>query len=228
MKKLGLICLTLVLALGALGIGYAAWTDTITISGTVNTGSVDLKIVELSSTLVYKDTTAPNEIVIVSQKENKRDLGGGIGWHIVNVPAIPPPPAFLVASAMTTSPADDTIVVTFSNAFPLGQALRADFLLHYEGSIPVKVDAEITGCTDNTDDQVADCVLLAPYAQVHFYWSDANGTQGAEIFDVVQMHYCDYVLCIMTLDIPQDPTLMSLSCSFTAEITAIQWNEYGY
>ena len=40
MKKLGLLCLALVLALGALGVGYAAWTDTIFISGTVNTGNL--------------------------------------------------------------------------------------------------------------------------------------------------------------------------------------------
>ena len=41
MKKIGLLCLALVLALGALGVGYASWTDTITISGTNSTISVD-------------------------------------------------------------------------------------------------------------------------------------------------------------------------------------------
>jgi len=44
MKKIGLLCLALVLALGAMGIGYSAWTDTITINGTVQTGKVCLKI----------------------------------------------------------------------------------------------------------------------------------------------------------------------------------------
>ncbi|GAI88098.1 unnamed protein product, partial [marine sediment metagenome] len=38
MKKLGLLCLTLVLALGTLGVGYAMWSDTLTITGDVNTG----------------------------------------------------------------------------------------------------------------------------------------------------------------------------------------------
>ncbi len=42
MKKFGLLCLAIVLALGSLGVGYAAWTDTIYIEGTVNTGSVSL------------------------------------------------------------------------------------------------------------------------------------------------------------------------------------------
>jgi hypothetical protein len=42
MKKIGLLCLALVLALGALGVGYASWVDTIFITGTVETGTVSL------------------------------------------------------------------------------------------------------------------------------------------------------------------------------------------
>ena len=38
-SKLGLLCLALVLGMGSLGIGYAAWSDTLTIHGTVSTGS---------------------------------------------------------------------------------------------------------------------------------------------------------------------------------------------
>jgi len=54
MKKIGLIAIAIVLALGALGIGYAAWTDVITITGSVNTGSVNLDITGVSSTFDYK------------------------------------------------------------------------------------------------------------------------------------------------------------------------------
>ncbi len=38
MKKLVLICLALVMALGALGLGYAHWSQTLTITEVVNTG----------------------------------------------------------------------------------------------------------------------------------------------------------------------------------------------
>jgi hypothetical protein len=41
MKKIGLICLALVLALGALGVGAALWMGVLTIHGDVVTGSVD-------------------------------------------------------------------------------------------------------------------------------------------------------------------------------------------
>lgn len=38
MKKIGILVLTLVLAFGTLGVGYAVWSDTLYIEGTVDTG----------------------------------------------------------------------------------------------------------------------------------------------------------------------------------------------
>jgi hypothetical protein len=48
MRKFGLLSLALVLVLGSLGIGYAAWTDTIFINGTVGTGSVCIEWIKVS------------------------------------------------------------------------------------------------------------------------------------------------------------------------------------
>ena len=42
MKKIVLICMALVMALGAVGVGYALWSDSLFISGTVNTGNIGL------------------------------------------------------------------------------------------------------------------------------------------------------------------------------------------
>ncbi len=42
-KKILAISLVLAIALSALGVGYALWSDTLTISGTVNTGSVGVE-----------------------------------------------------------------------------------------------------------------------------------------------------------------------------------------
>lgn len=42
MKKIALISLVLVLAMGTLGVGYALWSDTLYIEGEVNTGEVDV------------------------------------------------------------------------------------------------------------------------------------------------------------------------------------------
>ena len=40
MKKIGLLCLALVLALGSLGVGYALWSDVLYIQGSVDTGNL--------------------------------------------------------------------------------------------------------------------------------------------------------------------------------------------
>ncbi len=42
MKKIGILALALVMALGALGIGYAHWTETLNIKGTLTTGYIDV------------------------------------------------------------------------------------------------------------------------------------------------------------------------------------------
>jgi len=49
MKKLGLLVLVLVLALASLGIGYAAWSSSVTINGTVETGTVLVGVVDAGS-----------------------------------------------------------------------------------------------------------------------------------------------------------------------------------
>lgn len=49
MKKTKLIALTLVVAIMMMGAGYAAWTDTLEITGTVNTGQLDVCFVDLSN-----------------------------------------------------------------------------------------------------------------------------------------------------------------------------------
>ena len=73
MKKIGLICLTLVLALGAMGVGYALWFDTLYLDGTVETGEVDTAIVSIASDDVgidpgYNKDVASTVVAIVDSK----------------------------------------------------------------------------------------------------------------------------------------------------------------
>ena len=42
MRKIILISLALILALGSLGVGYAMWSDTVTVDGPVTTGTLNL------------------------------------------------------------------------------------------------------------------------------------------------------------------------------------------
>lgn len=49
MKKLLLICLALVLAVGTMGVGYALWSDSLYIQGTIETGEIDFCIASVAS-----------------------------------------------------------------------------------------------------------------------------------------------------------------------------------
>lgn len=71
-KKIGLLSLTLVLTLGAIGIGLAKWSDTVTIEGTVNTGTVCLDFVPNSFTA--KDGVTPPPPYLVANGANIADI----------------------------------------------------------------------------------------------------------------------------------------------------------
>jgi len=48
MKKIVMICLALVLATGAMGVGYALWSDSLYIDGTINTGEVNVSLLSVA------------------------------------------------------------------------------------------------------------------------------------------------------------------------------------
>ena len=48
MKKIVLMCLAVVLALGSMGVGYALWSDSLYLEGTINTGEVDICIISVA------------------------------------------------------------------------------------------------------------------------------------------------------------------------------------
>lgn len=244
MKKIGLFILTIVLCLGALGIGYAAWTDTVTITGTVNTGSVDLVVSEYSGMWMYKVPGGTPETILTTDPD-----------------FVPPQGGFLVAFAKAaqtmdsqTPPqaVDDGITVTFDNLFPLGSYVDgewvpdswdADFIVHYSGSIPVKVQlAELSIAWTEGSGTVTSEIIAQKLAMV----TDPDGkpasgdetftTVGDEIpvgeLEGVQMEFSNYYKFIIRITVPQHDTEeaneanMSLSGTITGVIQVIQWNEY--
>jgi hypothetical protein len=61
MKKIGLVIFALIIALGSIGIGYAMWSDEITVSGEVYTAEVCIEFVDFyrSSDPCYQPSGAP-------------------------------------------------------------------------------------------------------------------------------------------------------------------------
>ena len=230
MKKIGLLCLALVFALGALGIGYAAWTDTLTVEGTVNTGDVDINVVGYSGTFVYKDPGGGqlpdgNETIVLHEM-----------FHPGTPVEAPDPPTadgFLVGSAYAKMHADDVVEVVFDDIFPCVE-FTADFILHYEGSIPAKFNFAWIDGSDWLKDlwDAGDA-----WAEAH-WWNVpqglcpiCDGTLGEPVIDEgdgIQLHYCDHILVELTIKLPQDETLMNKQGGFSAMLQVVQWNKWPH
>ena len=233
--------MALVLALGSLGAAFAAWTDTVTLNGSVTTGTVDINVVGYSSTWVYKVPGAENEIEVIHHNLPTEPDPRPVGAIMV-----PRPPdscqdfPYAIAYAIASPGAeDDEVDVVYFNLFPSIDFI-ADILLHYEGSIPVKVNvANITGVTG---DQGGDWMTplynqpaypANPLPEGIWIWgfeSTSAGNRG-DFYEYAvgqQLHYCDYILIEFHMHLPQDGTLMTRSGSFTAELEVVQWNEYPH
>jgi hypothetical protein len=200
MKKIGLLCLALVLALGTLGVGYAMWSDQVTITGTVNTGSVEISINETSNTYVYKNITS--RAMIMSP-----------------VPLVDPGLLYVASAtaADVSNATDKKVQMTFDNIFPTLTPIEADVILHYTGSVPVHVVL----LDDNVDPAIAPYVI-----QTWYVW---NGTWVPEDINGIQLHYCDLVKLVVSLNGTAlqlaGKAAQGLSGNFTKTIIVHQWNE---
>ena len=201
MKKIAILALVLVVCLSALGVGYAKWTDDIQIKAKVQTGSVDLVIEEYSGTYVYKNLVT-HELEV---------YGPGPASNTDNLE--------LVASSWAEAgDLDDTVLMTWDNIFPTRFPFKADVIFHYVGTIPAVVES-------------IDCMMrpgsewILPYLDVKakVIRSEDQDRVG-DIVDIgYQLHYCDYVLLVVTVKLPQDNTLMNRSACGTCTINIAQW-----
>jgi hypothetical protein len=201
MKKIGLLCMALVLALGMLGVGYAMWKDEVTIEGTVNTGTVEIEIVELSETYVYKNVTS-RDMVMSPVPLVGADLE-------------------LIASATsedTSTPTEKKVTMTFTNIFPTCQPISADVMLHYNGTVP----AHVALVADDVDPAIEDYLI-----QTWLVWDGQRWVE--QDIDGIQLHYCNSIWLIVSLNATalQDDgrDAQGLSGSFTKTIVVHQWNE---
>jgi hypothetical protein len=188
------------------------WSDTVTVTGTVNTGKVDLVVKKCSNTWVYKIMPGHGIEVIQDWSDNPHTAPAG---------------GTLKAKAVAdcSGAANDAVTVTIDKAFPLDAVtppvtFRADFLLHYEGTIPVRVQL-VPSCTGPA----------CSYVTIKYYSSDVNGAQGTEITPILgdQWENCKYVLVVIEMTGLQaaGAAAMDLSGSFSGELKVVQWNEYA-
>jgi len=208
MKKIGLLCLALVVALGTFGVSYAMWSDSVTLSGPVNTGSVEW---EFMGPVVNLDpcVTPPS----VSNDWNCfYDLYGG-DWELMGKD---------VACTDVVISSPDTLTVTVNNAYPY-YGNHIAFKVHGLGSIPLrfwKLEFYRDGILiDET--YVEDKYVYLDYNaddkdDLQLWWGDNLGSQ---------LEYCNKLDMSFELLVLQ-PAEQNATYTFTMKLIAVQWNEY--
>jgi len=224
--KFGAVFLALALALSLTGAGFAAWTDNLTINGTVNTGTVEVGIYDLE----VMDTGADPQHLPGSNTEVKdvathESLNDGT---YVCTKVIGEDSYNLV----------DSVTETITNAYPYYET-GAALLLGNCGSIPVKVsdiDLTVTGGNEAL-------LLYMTYdpAESWFIEYDVNGNE-VDTFTVsgtwedveaalhaYQLEPCHTLAAWIAFYFEEEVsgTLMPQgdSVTFTITVTATQWNE---
>jgi hypothetical protein len=231
LKKMGLLALALVLALGALGTAYAAWTDSVYIKGTAVLGTLDINPIAASSTFVYKDPVTKDIII---------DYPASVD----NPPAGYDTVAGAEATFNSTDDADSA-TMTFWGLYPL-QEFKADLSLVYCGTVPAKVSvANISDPAhpETTDPLLAELWNLWKYgdldkgypAETYGIWIDgyhiSNDDPPQETYHEnllgVQIHQSEQLDITMHVLLPEDTDYKNkVGLNFTGIISVVQWNEY--
>jgi hypothetical protein len=250
-NKMGSLFLVSILALAGVGRSYAGFTDEIYIYGTVDTATVTLDIVCYSCTFVWKiwaipdvpfevpepdplfwDIDEANEIAIYHGPCEDTGLLNLTfydpgGYQICNYELVSWATAEAGDTTMQDVNGDDItsdIDVEFYNLFPCIDFI-VDFVLHYTGSIPAKVNvAEIL-----TYDPLLEDLWNAGAIEIRAYRLDINDPHPenwGELVDIgTQLHYCDYIIVLLIIHLPQDNIWQDRYGEFTARIEVIQWND---
>ena len=228
MRKIGLLSLALVLALGAIGVGYAAWTQTLYIEGTVETGTLCAQL----GTVEIRDPHQPvnpggdyptalpdytcNDGFVPRQDGLSFWLSDkNVGWGEVERVLCPETQLYKTAK------------VKLHNAYP-SYFNEVTFYVMNCGTLPWRIDHVIIRWDQVGDEQEFLVTSAGTHIQMDYtgdgefelelMWGDNFGFQmhPDDIFPP-EVSFWIHVL----QPAPQDSTL-----EFTAELVVVQWNKY--
>lgn len=215
MKKIGLLCLALVLALGTLGAAYAAWTDTVVMRQTVNTGTLEVGIFAVQQHTEEKDICTVN--VTHGNWEFNKEVN-------------PVPPGTLFGSG--TYAFYESATIAIGNFYPSFTILE-DYVIGVGGTVPVKLKVTPTIVDP---DGVYDNMTLSwsIYKVSGGVWTQLVAGNGvaSEQFEVIigrleglQLHGCDVLIIWLDKYLMQSAP-QGKSASLTLSVEAIQYNKY--
>lgn len=228
MKRIALICVALVLALGGLGVSYAEWSDTIYIEQTVSTGTVCVEWIAPASSLDPPDLTPPYEnydwtadsgtianrhVYGTWQGENdSKDVGSTL---VTIVPAVHP----------------DTIEVVLENMYP---SYYNNISVHLQncGTVPIKLKEPTLTYPDPWN--------IGQFITVPLPWSQVINIPGpdqyGDISDVIEIKWATASAGLQLhpgVELEESWHMHILQAArqnttyaFTITQEAIQWNLY--
>ena len=208
MKRIGLLCLALVLALGTLGVGYAMWSDEVTIEGTVDTGTLRLGIIKAEVTLYQDKDVATASLT----------FEGEIAPWCGTFPPEAEPFAY------------EKLVVALNNTFPC-LTVDIEFYVGNVGTIPI----HITGL--NMTDPSGELTVVwenppgsAGNAKGYFYRTGGHPVEDRVIiFEIInlvcsQLHRCDSDKADLIFHVEQ-PAEQNHEYRFEFTVIGEQWAE---
>lgn len=204
MKKIGLICLAVVLALAGLGFGYAHWSDQLYVDSTVDAGDL---MVGFTEVLVNETHENPNPPPDYLDGEYLGKDVADVTYEFVNWRTSP----------HSLKEGAQGVIVTITDAYPCYEA-HITFVVDNLGTIPVIFEG--VTITDPTGELTYDPVLEA-----------LVDVAGDEIINFTfinligwQLDYCQNTKAEVDVHIKQEAEECH-TYSFRVDIEAIQYNK---
>lgn len=176
-KKIGVLALALVLALGTLGVGFAHWSGTLDISGTVHTGTFGAELTQNNGVF----SNAIDDEMIGAEAINSSWPFGFPSWRDTSKTQDTGHATCVLSNlkADYSGTANDTMVINVTNAYPCYNVwVPVD--VHCVGTIPIKVWYNITNANPAdviTIEMIADPALGAGELSLVGANSEANATK---------------------------------------------------
>ena len=203
MKKIGLLSLALVLALGALGAAYAPWTDEVEINQVVHTGSLEIGVwgrVKLEDD--WKNVAGAD-----------RSFGGEIKfWKDFEFP-----------DQEVAVPFYDSVTISIDNLYPCVW-VREDFLIGVGGTVPVHLYMDFDF---DFDEGLLECLEFV--WKIHHPDGETISGEGLERLGAalkdMQVHPCETIWIELGKHLLQcEGRSQDLNGSFTITVTGYQYN----
>ena len=203
MKKIGLLCLALVLALGTMGSGHALWSDWLYVEGTVATGEVSWEFI--CGSILNGDPCDPPTI--------DKQCGDGFmnPW-----PESTGKDVGCTEVECVDSDGDgdiDTLLVTVHNAYP-GYYVHIAWMAHNNGTIPIHFERAFIG-SGAVEVEFTDVPCLVSFDAFEIRFGNNFGAQ---------LHYCDTIDQSFDVHVKQAAE-QGATYTFYIRLQAVQYNE---